>query len=182
MTQGSRSCHDKSTWKAVSTVTQKIPITHMEGAEAAGQSPNRRNLIVLLVEDDQAVRSSLEFLLTDFGYKVYATPSGEEAVAGLGAGLLPDLAVLDIRLSGSLDGIALAKLLFEGWGVRTIFLSGFLEGSTYQQALRSGPLSIIRKPFSTVDLVRALQLAESALFDNLSDDVLDVTYTKLSPL
>jgi len=137
-------------------------------------------LTILLVEDDPMVRSSLDGLLSEAGHKVYATSSDDDAVAALGAGLLPDLAVLDIRLSGSLDGIALAKLLYEGWDVRSIFLSGFLEGTTYQQALRSGPLSIIRKPFSSADLTRALQLAEAALFDSVPDSVLETTFSKSS--
>jgi CheY-like chemotaxis protein len=162
----------------VTTVVQKTPLPHLESAEAAGQPPKSRSLTILLVEDDPMVRSNLDGLLFEAGHKVYATSSGDDAMAALGAGLLPDLAVLDIHMSGSFDGIALAKLLYEGWDVRSIFVSGFLEGPTYQQALRSGPLSIIRKPFSSADLMRALQLAEAALFDSVPDSALEITFNK----
>ena len=55
---------------------------------------------ILLVEDDEPLRSTLARHLRADGYEVVESDSAEDAVASLGQGLRPDLLILDINLPG----------------------------------------------------------------------------------
>ena len=55
---------------------------------------------ILLVEDDEALRSTLARHLRAHGHDVAEVDSAEDAIARLGRGLRPDLVLLDINLPG----------------------------------------------------------------------------------
>jgi len=59
---------------------------------------------ILVVDDDQSVRSYLSDFLSSCGYTVESAESGDQAVARLGAGYVPSLIVLDIVMPG-INGI-----------------------------------------------------------------------------
>ena len=61
---------------------------------------------VLLVEDDQVIRSATTIGLTDHGYRVAAAADGLEGLR-LFRERTPDIALLDVMLPG-LDGVSLA--------------------------------------------------------------------------
>ncbi len=54
---------------------------------------------VLVVDDDEAVRSCIEAFLADEGFSVESAVSGEQALARLAPGSI-DVAVVDVRLPG----------------------------------------------------------------------------------
>jgi CheY-like chemotaxis protein len=64
----------------------------------------RRGKGILVIEDDQAIRSLLVDVLVDDGYEVRAAIDGEEALALL-EGWQPDLIILD-QLMPRMDGTA----------------------------------------------------------------------------
>lgn len=55
---------------------------------------------ILLVEDDEALRSTLARHLRAHGHAVTEVDSAEDAIARLGEGLRPNLVLLDINLPG----------------------------------------------------------------------------------
>ena len=55
---------------------------------------------ILLVEDDEPLRSTLARHLRADGYDVVESGSAEDAIANFGQGLRPDLLILDINLPG----------------------------------------------------------------------------------
>ena len=55
---------------------------------------------ILLVEDDEALRSTLARHLRPHGHDVAEVDSAEDAIARLGRGLRPNLVLLDINLPG----------------------------------------------------------------------------------
>ncbi|MGJ4748569.1 response regulator, partial [Leptospira sp. SA-E8] len=59
-----------------------------------------RQAKLLLVDDDRLVLSTLSRGLQDAGYSTSIAESAEEAEALLAGGLRPDLAILDIRMTG----------------------------------------------------------------------------------
>src|SRR6185295_8397881 len=87
--------------------------------ESPGQSPMaaqgssapelRPRPSLLLIEDDDEIRSSLEDVLSDFGYAVRAEPSADAALPILHQ-YLPDAIVTDVRMPG-LSGIDFCKRL-----------------------------------------------------------------------
>ena len=79
--------------------------------------------VVLVVEDDTLVRLFTSDFLDEAGFKVFEAVNADEAVLSA----RPDIqAVLtDIEMSGSMNGIALAKVVRERWpGVRIVLTSG----------------------------------------------------------
>jgi len=63
---------------------------------------------ILLVEDEDLIRSLLTEAMTDDGFDVVAMESGDDALRWLQTGENFDLLLTDIQLPGTLDGIAIA--------------------------------------------------------------------------
>ena len=72
---------------------------------------------------------------------------------------MPDLALVDIRLAGPMDGIELAGELLRHFSVRSIFLSGAFNAETMARARRVDPFGFLAKPFRPSQVFNALQLA-----------------------
>jgi PAS domain S-box-containing protein len=84
--------------------------------------------LILLAEDDAAVRASTEGVLTRFGYRVIAVGSGEEAVQVIaGQSEKPQLAILDVIMPGmhGPDTYHLLRQLHSELPV--LFLSGYSD-------------------------------------------------------
>ena len=78
---------------------------------------------ILVVDDERIIAWDLRGVLNSFGYDCFGTAaSGEEALA-LAEKRAPEMALMDIRLEGKLDGIETAKLLQQRHGTKIIFLS-----------------------------------------------------------
>lgn len=127
------------------------------------------SFVVLVAEDDAVIRLNITDFLESAGHTVLPAQTAAEAVAQVESGTRPDFALLDIRLARNSDGISVARTLRERWGIPSIFVSGNLQGDILSEAIRTGPLSIIRKPFNEADLNRALDLARTVLLDDAPD-------------
>lgn len=64
---------------------------------------------VLVVDDEALIRFVQAEALRDAGYLVSEAANGDEAIALLQAGVAADLMITDVRMPGSLDGLALAR-------------------------------------------------------------------------
>ena len=125
------------------------------GGREAPAEPAR----VLIVEDDFLIASEIEAALAEAGYHVVGVaPSADEA-AGMAAAERPDLAVMDIRLSGKRDGIDAALELFAKHGLRCIFATAHHNAEVRNRAAPAQPLAWIAKPYSMPSLVEAVRTA-----------------------
>jgi PAS domain S-box-containing protein len=115
-------------------------------------------IVVLLVEDELAVRRIVRQMLEGHGLRVVEAASGEEAV-GLAAQLAaaPGLLVTDLTMPG-MDGRELADALTTRWpDLRVLYLSGFMsEGLDLAPASRGGR-AFLAKPFTVDQLIAALE-------------------------
>jgi CheY-like chemotaxis protein len=68
---------------------------------------------------------------------------------------------MDIRLQGGTSGLEAARMLFECWGVRSIYISANLDPSTRAQAEPLQPLGFVGKPFLPAEVIDALERAVS---------------------
>jgi len=111
---------------------------------------------ILIVEDDYFVGMANEETLVTAGYDVIAVvTNGEDAVA-VATQERPELVVMDIRLTGSSDGIFAATQLFQRLGIRAIFATAHADPATQSRAAAARPLGWLSKPFSGPTLVRAV--------------------------
>jgi RNA polymerase sigma factor (sigma-70 family) len=113
---------------------------------------------VYIVDDDDAVRDSLSFLMKSVGLSCQVFPSAQaylEAVDTIEAGCL----VLDIRMPG-MSGLELQKKLNAmGSMVPIIFITGHGDVPMAVQAMRDGALDFVQKPFRDQDLIDCINHA-----------------------
>ena len=119
------------------------------------------SLRVLIVEDEVIVALELQSHLENLGYEVAGTvTSGEEAVLHADA-LQPDLVLMDIRLSGKMDGIDAARQIRARYEVPIVFLTAFGDEQTLERAKTVGPFGYLLKPFEERDLFATIEVALS---------------------
>lgn len=110
---------------------------------------------VALVDDDEAVRSSLKLLLTGRGYSVDDFACGQ---AVLGAYLSDDhLCLIADYLMPDIDGIALlGSLRKQGWSRPALLITGHFDATLERRALAVGYSAIFEKPLRSERLIDAV--------------------------
>jgi CheY-like chemotaxis protein len=118
---------------------------------------------VLIVEDEALIASYIGEVLAESGLRIAGVAaSGPEALS-LAAENSPSLALVDIRLTGPIDGIELACLLRQKYGVCSIFLSGLIDAETTERARAAEPLGFLPKPFRPSQVFNAIQRAQELM-------------------
>lgn len=113
---------------------------------------------LLVVDDEDAIREILRDELTAEGYVVLVAATGEEAMELFGRHKI-DLALLDIRLPG-VDGIEVLKFIQKRYpGTRAIMLTGHSDLKYAMEAREHGARDFIDKPFTTADVLGAVNEA-----------------------
>jgi CheY-like chemotaxis protein len=113
---------------------------------------------ILIVEDDEIISNLITTMLERKGYHVIGrVASGEEAILKA-AELEPDLVMMDITLSGQMDGIAAARFIFQLFHIPIIFLTAHCDDTLLERAKGSQPLGYILKPFTDKELTSNVEL------------------------
>jgi FixJ family two-component response regulator len=117
-----------------------------------------RPATVHVVDDDDAVRSSLRLLLKSVGLPTVAHASAHEFLAAWDADQSGCL-VLDVRMPG-MSGIELqAELNQRGAIIPVIFISGHGDIPMAVEAIQHGAFDFLQKPFRDQDLIDRVQRA-----------------------
>ncbi|WP_199259689.1 sigma-54-dependent transcriptional regulator [Paracoccus binzhouensis] len=113
---------------------------------------------VLLVDDDEQMRSSTAQALELAGFAVEPLASGEEALALAGPGFAGAV-VSDIRMPG-MDGMTLLGRLGEvDPDIPVILVTGHAEVPLAVEAIRGGAYDFIEKPFVVQELATVIRRA-----------------------
>jgi chemotaxis response regulator CheB len=122
---------------------------------------NGKRARILIVEDDAIQAIDLEDQLRSLGYDVMASAStGEEAL--IRARELPDLALVDIRLGGKLDGIETAIVLRDRFRIGVIYTTSYDDDGTIRRLKGTLPFGYLGKPIRSKDLHGAVEVALAA--------------------
>jgi two-component system, NtrC family, response regulator AtoC len=114
---------------------------------------------VLVVDDDEAIRTYLTHLLTSRGYATDSVDSGAQAIARVAGGLTPAVAIVDIMMPG-VDGLeVLARLKGISPSLPVIILSAVGQAKTVVDAMKMGASDYLVKPFEEHDLQLAIENA-----------------------
>ena len=125
---------------------------------SADLSP-RHSLRILLVDDDDLIRSTLPPMLEQQGHLVEVASSGLEALRRLGGGLEADLVILDHHMPGLSGAETLPRILQLRPEARIILATGFLD-TDLKILLADFPAVVtLPKPFGVTELERVLRLA-----------------------
>ena len=137
---------------------ESVPGGH-EPEHGARTAPPARVLNILLIDDDELIRSATGMVLQTLGHSLTTSSSGEDALALVEAGLKPDAVILDMNMPG-LGGAGTLPLLRAKLPRVPVLLS---SGRTDQAALDLGKdhafVTVLPKPFSIEELRECLELA-----------------------
>lgn len=115
--------------------------------------------IVHVVDDDPALRRSLRFLFDSMGWQVRLHASAEEFLVVAESPGQPTCLVLDIRMP-SMSGLELQQVLRErGIAVPILFMTGHADVSVAVQAMKSGAVDFIEKPYKDQAILDAVTTA-----------------------
>jgi response regulator NasT len=118
-----------------------------------------KTLSILIAEDQALTRMDLKEMLEGAGYVVCAdTNNGAKAVE-LAKQLMPDLAILDIKMPG-LDGLEVARIL-HSMNIPVIILTAYSQMNFINRAEKVYVYNYLVKPIREKDLLPAIRIAYS---------------------
>lgn len=113
---------------------------------------------ILIVDDEESIRHSLQGILQDEGFTTIQASDGDEALTILNRES-PDIVLLDVWLPG-LDGIqALQAVRNQRADLEVIMMSGHANIETAVKATKLGAFDFIEKPLSLDQVVHTVELA-----------------------
>jgi DNA-binding NarL/FixJ family response regulator len=110
-------------------------------------TPPEPPIRVLVVEDEALVGAYIADVLQESGFLVIGIASTGREALSIAAECGADIALVDITLTGPLDGIEVACLIRQLHGIGTIFLSGASDPEIVARAGQAQPYGFLRKPF-----------------------------------
>ena len=114
--------------------------------------------VVHLIDDDEAVRQAIAFLLTTSGFAVRVYESALSFLDALPS-VQPGCVVTDVRMPG-MDGLALQRALkAQGIGLPVIVVTGHADVALAVDAMKAGAVDFIEKPFNDDTLLSAIRVA-----------------------
>ena len=126
--------------------------------EAAPPSADRGTETLLLVEDNEAVRSLAAKALHRRGYKVFEARSGEEALKLTETnGLRPDLLITDVIMPGLSGPNLAARLMHAQPRLRVLYVSGSTDDANADHGGFVGQAPLLQKPFTPSTLAERIR-------------------------
>jgi len=123
-----------------------------------GKSQDQRQLLSVVVDDDESVRESLPDLLREFGFAARAFSSAQEF---LSSGCVDETSclILDVAMPGMSGPELQQELKRRGKKIPIIFITGRRDETIRAQVLKQGAAGFLLKPFSDAALLAAINTA-----------------------
>jgi len=114
---------------------------------------------IFVVEDEAIVALDIQTRLTRLGFEVAGLAAdGAEALRMVEASR-PDLVLMDVRLSGPMDGIDTARELSLRHRLPVIYLTAMSDDATLERAKLTRPFGYLSKPFEDHELSVVIEMA-----------------------
>ncbi len=144
----------------------KLYLPRMRGEQTLTPESERRVAVaggtetILLVEDDEGVRSYAQAALRSFGYTVIEAGDGAAALALIRQNDGIDLLFTDVVMPGGMNGRALADAARQlRPGLRVLYTSGYTENAIVHHGRLDADAQLLSKPYRRSDLDRAVRAA-----------------------
>lgn len=113
---------------------------------------------ILVIDDEDIVRTSCSRALVPEGYEVKAAKNGLEGLKMISEEKF-DLVLTDLKMP-DMDGIEVLRRIKEGWPeVEVIIITGYQTVDTAVKSIKLGAFDYIEKPFTPDALVAAVAKA-----------------------
>ncbi len=114
---------------------------------------------ILIVEDQLIIAMDLKLTLEGLGYGVIGIAGTAEECFLYFENEKPDLVLMDIMLSGNIDGISAAEMIHKKFDVPIIYLTAHSDENSLLRANLTGPYGYIVKPIEERDLYTSIEIA-----------------------
>ena len=114
---------------------------------------------VLIVEDEALVALELRENVERLGHEVIEITDNAERAVSLALKNRPDLVIMDVRLSGKMDGIEAASVIRRSADIPVVFLTAYSGDEMLTRATQSGPYGYLLKPVQERQLESAIRVA-----------------------
>jgi FixJ family two-component response regulator len=118
----------------------------------------KKGPLISIVDDDDALRTSLDNLIRSAGFRAKGFASAESFLRS------PDrqetaCLILDVRMP-DMNGLELQRHIVEAkWNIPIIFMTSFADDAVRAEAMAAGAIDFLYKPFSEDKILNALQRA-----------------------
>jgi AmiR/NasT family two-component response regulator len=135
----------------------------------------KREVRILIAEDETVIRLDLRAQLEDLGYAVCGDARTEDEAVELAGRLAPDVAILDVKMPGG-DGIDAARRILAGRSLPILLLTAYSDPALVDRATAAGISGYLVKPFRTNDLLPAIEtaIARHGELDELRDQAVNL--------
>jgi PAS domain S-box-containing protein len=115
---------------------------------------------ILIVEDDPLLAIDLRYEVELLGHEVVGLAESADEALIASEENPPDLALMDINIAGSMDGIQAARMLHEIHHVPVIFITSASDDVTVARAAKGPLYGYLVKPFKRGELKASIQVAQ----------------------
>ncbi len=152
------------------TFTLAFPRLKRPAAQAEkpldAEAPLARDLSILVVDDEPALRDTTAALLRTRGWRVRTAEDGQDALDQLEADAAVDIVILDLTMP-RLDGVqALPLILARAPKARVVLSSGYTSQDVHGLLQDLGAAGFLQKPYGAAELEAAVRRAAEALRDS----------------
>ncbi len=135
-----------------------------QGEQSGQQSTiHKGNERILLVEDDEDVRSTVTRLLKALGYDVDVASNGPSALELIEGGLTPDLLLADVILPDRMSGRDVAEAVSEAVpSCKVLYMSGYTGEAIIKDGGLDEGVMLLTKPFPREALANKIREALEA--------------------
>ena len=114
--------------------------------------------LIAIVDDDDALRTSLDNLIRSVGFRAHGFSSAEAFLRSDDARETACL-LLDVRMPG-MNGLELQRqMIAANWQIPIIFITSHVDDEARARALDAGAVAFLYKPCREDDLLQAIEAA-----------------------
>lgn len=129
------------------------PILPYDEAPAGGK--NLSDNLIMIVDDDEAVRNVMKIAVEKQGYTCMVASNGKDAYTRMLQKPEPDVVITDVDMPG-LNGIELLKRVRTDFSADVIVMTGNAPGMSYPEVIRLGASDFVQKPVKPSEMVTRL--------------------------
>lgn len=120
------------------------------GTKYSNGEKNHMTYSILVVDDDEAIKESVEEYLKILKYNVKSAANAKEALDTLKV-FNADIVITDIMMQG-MDGLELTKNIKAKYDTDVMVMTGYSAEYSYEEAVKAGASDFIFKPFKFEEL------------------------------